>query len=155
MIRWSFNKHTSLWDRVEDLKEKGSKAGNSYYEFQSYLALVNRSRHAVSLWNCGRPASVSTREPFATTRTPATRNSSNTSSAGMVSMDSLWEKYKSIVVLWLVPRNREIPPELIRESRGKEVHLQMEDHRTEEFISKKTRFQVDSFTLTISFFLAN
>jgi len=35
----------------------------------------------------------------------------------------------------------EIPPELIRESRGKEVHLQMEDHRTEEFISKKTRFQ--------------
>ncbi|KAK4029343.1 hypothetical protein OUZ56_022342 [Daphnia magna] len=35
----------------------------------------------------------------------------------------------------------EVPMELIRESRGREVHLQMEDHRTEEFISKKTRFQ--------------
>ena len=32
--------------------------------------------------------------------------------------------------------------ELIRESRGREVHLQMEDHRMEEFISKKSRFQV-------------
>ena len=31
--------------------------------------------------------------------------------------------------------------ELIRESRGREVHLQMEDHRTEEFLSKKSRFQ--------------
>ena len=37
---------------------------------------------------------------------------------------------------------REVPMELIRESRGREVHLQMEDHRTEEFISKKMRFQV-------------
>merc|ERR1712136_560113 len=27
------------------------------------------------------------------------------------------------------------------EARGREVHLQMEDHRTEEFISKKSRFQ--------------
>ncbi|EFX87766.1 hypothetical protein DAPPUDRAFT_42769 [Daphnia pulex] len=35
----------------------------------------------------------------------------------------------------------EVPMELIRESRGREVHLQMEDHRTEEFISKKMRFQ--------------
>lgn len=32
--------------------------------------------------------------------------------------------------------------ELIRENRGREVHLQMEDHRTEEFINKKSRFQV-------------
>ena len=38
--------------------------------------------------------------------------------------------------------NREVPMELIRESRGREVHLQMEDHRMEEFISKKSRFQV-------------
>lgn len=36
--------------------------------------------------------------------------------------------------------------ELIRESRGREVHLQMEDHRTEEFISKKTRFQVTALS---------
>jgi len=35
----------------------------------------------------------------------------------------------------------EVPLELIREARGREVHLQMEDHRTEEFISKKSRFQ--------------
>lgn len=35
----------------------------------------------------------------------------------------------------------EVPQELIRESRGREVHLQMEDHRTEEFLSKKSRFQ--------------
>ena len=40
---------------------------------------------------------------------------------------------------------REVPMELIRESRGREVHLQMEDHRTEEFISKKMRFQVIHF----------
>lgn len=40
---------------------------------------------------------------------------------------------------------REVPMELIRESRGREVHLQMEDHRTEEFISKKMRFQVIYF----------
>ena len=38
--------------------------------------------------------------------------------------------------------NSEIPLELLRESRGREIHLQMEDHRTEEFISKKSRFQV-------------
>lgn len=36
----------------------------------------------------------------------------------------------------------EIPMELIRENRGREVNLQMEDHRTEEFLSKKPRFQV-------------
>jgi len=35
----------------------------------------------------------------------------------------------------------EVPQELIREARGREVHLQMEDHRTEEFLSKKSRFQ--------------
>lgn len=35
----------------------------------------------------------------------------------------------------------EVPRELIRESRGREVHLQMEDHRMEEFISKRSRFQ--------------
>ena len=39
---------------------------------------------------------------------------------------------------------REVPRELIRESRGREVHLQMEDHRMEEFISKRSRFQVSS-----------
>jgi len=38
--------------------------------------------------------------------------------------------------------NSEIPLELLRESRGREIHLQMEDHRTEEFIGKKSRFQV-------------
>lgn len=48
------------------------------------------------------------------------------------------------------PFYREVPMELIRESRGREVHLQMEDHRTEEFISKKLRFQVMRQPLYIS-----
>ena len=43
--------------------------------------------------------------------------------------------------------------ELIRESRGREVHLQMEDHRTEEFISKKMRFQVIVFYGRVFFYI--
>lgn len=48
---------------------------------------------------------------------------------------------------------REVPMELIRESRGREVHLQMEDHRTEEFISKKMHFKVTSFSGKLAIFL--
>jgi len=50
--------------------------------------------------------------------------------------------YMSKKFLIFCSHNREVPMELIRESRGREVHLQMEDHRMEEFISKKSRFQV-------------
>jgi len=39
---------------------------------------------------------------------------------------------------------REVPAELIREARGSEVHLNMEDHRHEEYVSLKTKVKAFS-----------
>jgi UBX domain-containing protein 1 len=45
---------------------------------------------------------------------------------------------------WYDFYGREVPMELVREARGSEVHLNMEDHRHEEYVPLKPKVKAFS-----------